>query len=1767
MGVVGHNNTIATVLVQGFSLSTRGRTFFGAPGAASGTATVTTVDAALDAQNRLFGQEYDNAVELLTTTSLLGASPLNHGSGIVFGFTIDATTPPSAPTLPPTGQSLRLVTVGTVTLTNAVGKNVALQTLEIGVSAGMTQPASAPIISTSLLLEGFGNYDFSKADNQIGTFGAKVSGAVTINETSSLTISSVQPVVTSSTPVSGVTVQGNFIVTLNDPVTPGIAPLSPLLVTIATDIDAIGGSAIFDGTQGFRVPANPPTGASSSPVQYSILPSVESTIFIAGTNVAPTIATLNTFTLQPTGGATAKFNKNPAAFPLGDQMSLPPGSAFNRDGFITFSGGSLPFQAIFFYNIDQIAKLSISADSFLDATGTPQIQISAKLGQNTNVQVPIVPSPGLNPFIISPAVNSPFPPGPDRVAIAPVIPGEVVPDLIVADGPGQGPQVTVISGSAIFFAAAGTVNTSPTSSAILAQFLAFPASYLGGVNLAVADLHGTGIDSIITSTANGSDLVAVYSAAGMDPITPTQHDFAQVELFHAFGGFGGGVQIAATSSTAFTPKSVIFAAPGAGSSGTVEAFDGATGTMLSSFGTGFTGGVVLGATNNLIDMGTIGLLAGEMSNGSAIDLLNFTYPNFTLGQQLVAAAFPAAAPGKISPIGSDNPPSGSASGVGSLVFEPDFATFFAGTAFSQAQNGEILQFTLTSVPAGLLGTVAADPVPTEVQLANLLTADPPFDAGPALATSFTTNQVVAPGATGVIHFTVGSALYSAQQLTVTATSSNQGLLPNSDLVLTGNGGNYTLSINAPAGTNTGLATVSINVSDPQNVSSMTNFNVTIDNAPSLPAINSTNSVTLTNGQSSYSDALGASSPDGNLLTYSATLRGDSLLFDEQNAFQFQGMGYATFGATAYVLHSNQPGNGVGGYYLVRPSDGALFPYDGSGSYAHSFTGTAIATLGANVFTDPSLLLNAQPPADYTTLYNIQTGTQVIPQGLQLTGLGYATAGATAYVLQSPTSHTTASNGSNPYYLLRSDGSLFAYDGSGSFSHTFTTTTPIASLGSTVFAFPNELTNAIATPSLYAQLYQLRSQFDLQELNGSFYTNTYGHQAEWIYSPVPNQFGQHWYTLTLNAGGTQAILRAWEGYSDSAVGATIATLDPSVYSHPTWLTTATYSPNPAATATVDPLGKLTIQAPNSAYVGTFKVDVTASDGLLSTTQTVTVTSSHAAPTITVLQGSTQIPNNSTFNPLSISALQNLTVNIADSASLPVTTAATVSTYDPLFATEQRYQLKGLGYYSAGAAAYVLSSPNMNSFGNNYYLLRADGGLYAYDGSGSYAHTFSNSSPLANFGAAVYSDPNLLINSQPPIDYTSLHDLLQKFQFQGLGWATVGDSAYVLSSTTMNSFGNPYYLLKADGGLYAYDGSGSYAHSFATGTPIATVDPAVYVNPFLLLNAQAGPALYAQLYPVEAQYDLQEYQGSFYTGLYGHAAKWLYSPVPNANGTHWYTLVLSPDGNQALLYAYDGSTNSVPAAAQPLAGFDSSVYFNPSLLLNAKAPAAATGASATITGGVLALNTPTGFAGNLQVTLTASDGGLSTTQNFQVAFTEPAPALYTVAAQSASQSGAPLQVTLGPASSLLQPVTYSATSAGYNAAYRLQQVYQFTGLGYATNNGVSAYVLYSNVLGGVGGYYLMNSSGAVYAYDGSGSYAHTFANSANLVATLDPGVYISPTLLTHAQAPVAPAALLSVNGNTLTINVAGVPVGTIFELFVTASDGAKSTRTSFLVTVTA
>ncbi len=587
--------------------------------------------------------------------------------------------------------------------------------------------------------------------------------------------------------------------------------------------------------------------------------------------------------------------------------------------------------------------------------------------------------------------------------------------------------------------------------------------------------------------------------------------------------------------------------------------------------------------------------------------------------------------------------------------------------------------------------------------------------------------------------------------------------------------------------------------------------------------------------------------------------------------------------------------------------------------------------------------------------------------------------------------------------------------------------------------------------------------------------------------------------------------------------------------------------------------------NGTYAATFTAGAIGTNTVTATIggQAVTAT----APRVTVLQESAPV-----VQPIGDVTLAHgqfpakVTVQASSPVGAPLTLSAAATADSLLYDLQAQYRFTAVGRQTAGATAYVLHSGQPGPGVMGYYLIRpADGALFAYDGSASYATTFANGTPLATLGANVYADPALLLAAQPPVNYPALYALEQQYRFQPMGLRATADgvTAYVFQSAQPGPGVGGYYLLRADGALFAYDGSATYGQTFAKNAPLGGLGAGVYANPSLLLNAQATPGLYPQLAQVMQRYALQAVGYQFA----GATAYVLTSAAGNnASGNPYY--LLRSDG---ALFAYDGSGSYAHTFQNgtPLADLTAAVFATPSLLLDATAPEAATGLTATLSGGTLTLNAPASFVGTVRVTVTASDGILTTAQSFRVTSTDTAPLPAAVPPQAASRSGSPLQVALGAADAEGDPVTFSAQAVGSSAAYNLQQIYHFTGgTRMTTADGVTAVVLKSGVPGGVGGYYLISAGGGVYAYDGASAYGLTFGNAKNLVAQLDPSVFANPTLLTSAQAPAAlPSGVVGVSGNTLSVNVSALPVGTVFQILVTASDGAETGQTSFVVTVTA
>ena len=137
-------------------------------------------------------------------------------------------------------------------------------------------------------------------------------------------------------------------------------------------------------------------------------------------------------------------------------------------------------------------------------------------------------------------------------------------------------------------------------------------------------------------------------------------------------------------------------------------------------------------------------------------------------------------------------------------------------------------------------------------------------------------QIVQPSIPdGPVGFTVADPQYAASQLVVTASSSNQAVIPNSDLAVAGSGANRTITISIAAGTYLhGVYFVTLSATDPAGYTGTSMFQVVIDNAPTLNV--TPNPDVISHGTTTSTVTLGGADadsgpPNNDTLTYTASL--------------------------------------------------------------------------------------------------------------------------------------------------------------------------------------------------------------------------------------------------------------------------------------------------------------------------------------------------------------------------------------------------------------------------------------------------------------------------------------------------------------------------------------------------------------------------------------------------------------------------------------------------------------------------------------------------------------------------------------------------------------------------------------------------------------------------------------------------------------------------------------------------------------------------------
>jgi hypothetical protein len=325
--------------------------------------------------------------------------------------------------------------------------------------------------------------------------------------------------------------------------------------------------------------------------------------------------------------------------------------------------------------------------------------------------------------------------------------------------------------------------------------------------------------------------------------------------------------------------------------------------------------------------------------------------------------------------------------------------------------------------------------------------------------------------------------------------------------------------------------------------------------------------------------------------------------------------------------------------------------------------------------------------------------------------------------------------------------------------------------------------------------------------------------------------------------------------------------------------------------------------------------------------------------------------------------------------------------------------------------------------------------------------------------------------------------------------------------------------------------------------------------------------SQLFYLKSTLGLYQDAGGLYTNFRGQGEKYLRGKVSFDNYTnqgtdYWYYLL--PDGN---LYEFTPSYTNPSLVGALVAQVGTAVYSNPALLTGATNSSVPLNLS--VAGNQLTLSTPSGVAGTFVVTVTASDGTLSSSDNFlvNVHAGDQAPVIAPIANQSIPVIAAellPIQVSDADGDTLT--VTATAESQLFYLKSTLG-LYDDAG-GFYTNfrgqnekylRGKGSFDNYTNQ--GTDYWYYLLPNGNLYEF--TPSYANPNLVGA-LVAQLGTAVYNNPALLTGATNTAVP---LSLSPTTTNIGIAPLPPTTgTFVVIVTVSDGLDSSSDAFTVTVT-
>jgi len=512
-------------------------------------------------------------------------------------------------------------------------------------------------------------------------------------------------------------------------------------------------------------------------------------------------------------------------------------------------------------------------------------------------------------------------------------------------------------------------------------------------------------------------------------------------------------------------------------------------------------------------------------------------------------------------------------------------------------------------------------------------------------------------------------------------------------------------------------------------------------------------------------------------------------------------------------------------------------------------------------------------------------------------------------------------------------------------------------------------SAFTTDALAQRAYDLDQQLGLSYV-GTYYQNDYGLQEKWMRAGNGD-----WYCTVPNGE-----LRRWIGSATNMP--LVATLSPAYWTDPGLLHSAQApAPIPVEGVNLSFRGSVLVIDPQSDYVGSFQVRVTAGDGLQTASRTFGASVTNSAPVLAPIGDRTISPSQD-FLTIVLSA--------SDADGDPVSYAADLVSRGPLaeqaYALDQQLGLKFMGNYYEND--YGLGEKWLRGGDGTgaWYCLLPNGEVRRWTGS------VSNMPWVATLSPTYWADPSLL------------HDA----SLTQPGDVSLRLDGNVLSIDPRDGFRGSFRVQ-----VSASDGSLSDSESFKvtvanrapTLAPIAdrTIpagQTAISVNlsatdpdgDRLTYTAQvAAPDPLAQrAYDLDQQLGLY-YGGSYYQNLRGYQEKWM-----RASGGARYCIF--PSGQ---LRRWSGTMSRSPV----IATLSPAYYADPRLLHDATLIRPGD-VALTLNGATLTISPRSGRTGDFRVQVTASDGQLSGVTSFKVTIGNAASGVRGLCLPDAPQGGAPL-----------------------------------------------------------------------------------------------------------------------------------------------------------------